>query len=975
MEIRSTIEQKFVLFLGILFISCLCHAQPTLIGLMSDGGTGHGNGTQHKNGTIIQYTPGSPTIYIIDTLTTTANPLSVTMVEGANGKFYGVTQDGDSTRNGAIIEYDYATNRYKIAAKFDNFNGNLPTTPLMLARDGLMYGLTSHGGLYGFGTLYSYNMITDSITGLLNFSSGSKGALVQATDGYLYGIVNDIYGNTITRYDIRNGHDTILYTFPSFNGGGPTGGLAEMGADTLYGLTYQAGVNGGGSIFQFITNLSRYRLMYSLPAHAYPMGSLIRGSNRLLYGMTVQDGLYGGGTIFSFNAASGAYSVLHNFDTVPSDGYYPIGDLYLASDSNLYGATSSGGASGKGVVFQYNINTSSYAVDISLDSTTGDLPQSGHLTDLKTTSHAIRMQPSNDTTCGGTSASIMAGDSSTFPAAVQWQISYDGGLTYTNVAGGTDTAYTLASPLDHTRSLLRAVFSSGDTSASALLVAWPRDTFYQSQTLCYGQSYRFNGHGYDTSGIYIDLLAGLGINGCDSVVSTSISVWPPDTSLQNAIICHGQTYTSHGHNYSSPGIYTDTIAGAGMHGCDSMVVTSLTVLSPDTFIQYQSICNGRSYMINGMTYTSAGTYTDTLFTMGAYGCDSIVITNLRVWMADTFIQNQSICTGQAYTINGNTYTTAGTHIDTLHSMNMHGCDSIVITMLTVMSRDTFSQSQTICADQNYILNGHAYNTSGRYTDTLTGRGAQGCDSIVITNLTVLPAHTFSQSQTICYGQGYTLNGHNYTVSGIYTDTLTGTGMYGCDSLVVTTLTILNNLRAYFVIIPSGTPHVWYILDQSSGPVPLSYIWSWGDGSANSMSDTASHAYASAGYYDICVTVGDSQGCAASYCDSSTYLFKNESGQIVQIQIVPQHPSGISNAAAYQFDLSPNPARASFTIRHDYPSAINIKIIDLPGAMIREYSMSDKGIIFDISDLAAGMYEVQISNRNKQTLKVLKLIKE
>jgi uncharacterized repeat protein (TIGR03803 family) len=966
--------KKASLLLFTLLTAFLSHGQPKLVGLLSSGGIGPGNGTLHGNGTIIQYTSGSALVGIIDSLATTANPLSITLTEGPDGKLYGVTQDSDSTPDGAIISYDCISNKYTVAAKFDNNNGIYPAGPLMLANNGLMYGLAGHGGLYGEGTLYSFNIITDSISDLVDLSYyGTDGTMTQAANGNLYGLVNGYYGSNIISYNIGSGHDTTLFSFTS--SASPHGNLIESGADTLYGLTQGDGTNGGGTIFQFITASSAYRIIYDFSAPSRPQGSLMRATNGTLYGMTLQGGLYNGGVIFNFNPSTGLYTSLHDFDTIPTDGYEPIGDLYQASDGDLYGATTSGGYYGQGVLFQYNINTATYTVEINFDSTTGYLPQYGHLVELQPVSHIISIQPTNDTTCGGTMASLTAIDSSSFPAAVQWQISSDGGATYTNVAGAIDTAYTSASPLHNFRSLLRAVFSSGDTSASALLLAWPRDTFYQSLSICYGQSYSFNGHTYDAGGIYIDLLAGLGVNGCDSVVSTDISIWPPDTSMQNPIICYAQSYTSHGHTYTATGIYIDTILGAGLHGCDSMVVTGLTVLPLDTFSQDQTICYGQSYTINGNLYDTAGTYSDTLSGMSMYGCDSIVTTALIILPPDTFYQNQKICSDQNYIINGHTYTTPGVYIDTIAGLGTNGCDSIVTTHLSFWQPDTFSQNQTICAYQSYSINGHNYNLSGIYRDTLSGMGSHGCDSIVNTNLIVLPADTLLQAQTICNGQAYVYNGHTYTTPGTYTDTLPGTGMHGCDSLVTTTLSVLNNLYAYYALEPSSTPHVWYILNQCFGPGSLSYTWIWGDSSTNSNGDTPSHSYASPGYYDICVLVTDSEGCTASYCDSNTYLFKDQSGQMVQVEVVNQLPNGVDNLSSYHFSLSPNPTQGSFSIAHNYPGKLNIQVVDLPGATVRAYIMADQQEIFDIGDLAAGMYQIQISTDDRQTLTVLKLVKE
>ena len=63
------------------------------------------------------------------------------------------------------------------------------------------------------------------------------------------------------------------------------------------------------------------------------------------------------------------------------------------------------------------------------------------------------------------------------------------------------------------------------------------------------------------------------------------------------------------------------------------------------------------------------------------GCDSIITTNLTVWSTASATNNQSICSGGSYVFNGHTYISAGTYKDTLKTS--HGCDSVVTTTLTV----------------------------------------------------------------------------------------------------------------------------------------------------------------------------------------------------------------------------------------------------------------------------------------------------
>ena len=63
--------------------------------------------------------------------------------------FYGVTQGG----NGNIFRFDAVTNEAKSVFDFAN-EGTVPG-PIMMTRDGKIYGATLNGGKYGYGGIYS----------------------------------------------------------------------------------------------------------------------------------------------------------------------------------------------------------------------------------------------------------------------------------------------------------------------------------------------------------------------------------------------------------------------------------------------------------------------------------------------------------------------------------------------------------------------------------------------------------------------------------------------------------------------------------------------------------------------------------------------------------------------------------------------------------------------------------------------------
>lgn len=96
--------------------------------------------------------------------------------------------------------------------------------------------------------------------------------------------------------------------------------------------------------------------------------------------------------------------------------------------------------------------------------------------------------------------------------------------------------------------------------------------------------------------------------------------------------------------------------------------------------QYPGICEGESFFAEGEEQTTTGIYFDTL-TAEVDGLDSIIITHLEVHDTYERTKNRTITEGDSYLAGGEYQTTSGTYYDTLQTI--YGCDSIIITNLTV----------------------------------------------------------------------------------------------------------------------------------------------------------------------------------------------------------------------------------------------------------------------------------------------------
>lgn len=148
-------------------------------------------------------------------------------------------------------------------------------------------------------------------------------------------------------------------------------------------------------------------------------------------------------------------------------------------------------------------------------------------------------------------------------------------------------------------------------------------------------------------------------------------------------------------------------------------------------------CTGYSITVGTNTYTTTGVYSDTLIGASIEGCDSIINTNLTVSPEVTYNQILTECAGTSVTVGTNTYTTAGVYTDVLVGATAAGCDSTVITDLSFVPEIVFNQSFDECGGFSITVGTNIYDASGNYADTLVG--AAGCDSIVNTNLTVAPS--------------------------------------------------------------------------------------------------------------------------------------------------------------------------------------------------------------------------------------------
>jgi len=110
--------------------------------------------------------------------------------------------------------------------------------------------------------------------------------------------------------------------------------------------------------------------------------------------------------------------------------------------------------------------------------------------------------------------------------------------------------------------------------------------------------------------------------------------WTPTTGLSNAHIAQ-PSVTAY-----ATGVYTITARDAGT-GCLTAATVTVNVVNPSYGSYSDSICVGQSYSFGAGNYTTAGVYRDTMSNGAVTGCDSIVTLHLSIHHVPQPVINQN----------------------------------------------------------------------------------------------------------------------------------------------------------------------------------------------------------------------------------------------------------------------------------------------------------------------------------------------
>ena len=230
--------------------------------------------------------------------------------------------NGGANGNGVIFSFDTSSDTYTRIHSFGGSNGFGPRGPLILDPNGkTVYGMTPVGGSSAAGVVFSFNLSKSKYKVLHNFNCPGSGfpMCVNSSNGAtpdhgtlvqngttLFGLTTfgGKYGNgTLFSIHTDGTHFKIVQQFgkPGTNDGiNPYGSLLLNGT-TLYGTTRLGGSKGTGTVFQINTDGTGYDRIWEFqasPDGAKPIDNVILVDNTL-FGMTEAGGTCHNGTIFS----------------------------------------------------------------------------------------------------------------------------------------------------------------------------------------------------------------------------------------------------------------------------------------------------------------------------------------------------------------------------------------------------------------------------------------------------------------------------------------------------------------------------------------------------------------------------------------------------------------------------------------------------------------------------------------------------
>ncbi|NUN99583.1 MAG: PKD domain-containing protein [Saprospiraceae bacterium] len=285
------------------------------------------------------------------------------------------------------------------------------------------------------------------------------------------------------------------------------------------------------------------------------------------------------------------------------------------------------------------------------------------------------------------------------------------------------------------------------------------------------------------------------VSGCDSVVTVTVLEIPPVTSSLQLSACTGSTVT-YNNTALSPGAQ-QSFTFAASNGCDSVVTVTVSEILPVTSSLQLSACTGSTVTYNN-TALSPGAQQSFTFAASS-GCDSVVTVTVSEILPVTSSLQLSACTGSTVTYNNTALSPGAQQSFTFAASN--GCDSVVTVTVSEILPVTSSLQLSACTGGTVTYNNTALSPGAQQSFTFAA--SSGCDSVVTVTVSEILPVTSSVQLNACTGGTVTYN--NTALSPGVQQSFTFAASSGCDSVVTVTVVALPEVSFDQILTP-GCPN-------------------------------------------------------------------------------------------------------------------------------------------------------------------------
>lgn len=219
--------------------------------------------------------------------------------------------------------------------------------------------------------------------------------------------------------------------------------------------------------------------------------------------------------------------------------------------------------------------------------------------------------------------------------------------------------------------------------------------------------------------------------------------------------------------------------------------------------------------------------------------------------------------------------------------------------------------------------------------------------------------------------------HTYAADGIYVvvleayDSLDNCTAFYTQTIVVNGVGSPVACNAAFVMFPDSISNNSFVVVNSSTGSNLTYFWDFGDGNTSTLA-YPNYTYATAGPFQLCLTVSDGSGCTSTYCDSISVggIILKQGGFTINV-ISPSSTLVVDDVANFSgVNVYPNPVKELLNIEMNLVknATVELFVADITGKVVAQLANSENQVgkrnyQWNVDGLQNGIYLLNIKSDN------------